>query len=397
LGLWIFAAIAAVGKDERSAIDEGIRATAWILVLLAFYQHFRQGIERPPSAFLNQNVFAGTILMLLPLSLQKKDYFLAVGLLIVLWWEKSVGAWLGFSGALMLARRSAGTSGYRLGVAVGLACFVILYARLESPDVLHRWNWWQAALRMAWERPWFGFGPSSYGSVVCAYQEPSLGLSTLYAHQHFLETAAECGFPYLLVWGAGLGHCLSRGGAHKRFGAVAVLIQSLWDYSLSIPANYWLFCYYAASSISECSRGVNVPARLKLFWGLVVLALGWSACLPAWERWQADRLKAQAMERWEQGASPEEVLSWLERSVHLAPDSEAERMAAEMELVRAQTDSSQIYLEAAAAHLEKAAALNPYRASTRAALEKIGAQLRGEGIDRAKPSQRPRHGTGLRL
>ena len=31
------------------------------MVLLAFYQHFRDGIDRPYASLLNQNCFAGAI------------------------------------------------------------------------------------------------------------------------------------------------------------------------------------------------------------------------------------------------------------------------------------------------------------------------------------------------
>ncbi|MBI5630351.1 MAG: O-antigen ligase family protein [Elusimicrobia bacterium] len=376
LGLWIFPAIMAVSKDERSAVDEAVRAVAWVLVLLAFYQHFRQGIERPSSAFLNQNIFAGTVLMLLPLCVQKRDWILCAGLLCALAWSRSVGAWLGLAGALTLNRRQAGSAAYRVGTAIGLVCLVIIYAKLKSPDVLHRWYWWQAALRMVWDRPWLGLGPNSFAYALPAYQRPGVDLSALYAHQHFLETAAESGLPYVLIWTAGLLHCLRRGGSHKRFGAVAILIQSLWDYSLSIPANFWLFCYFSASTISESKRGVNIASGRKLPLGLLVATLAYGLCSWTWRGWQADRLKAQAVEKAKSGAPPGEVLSLLEGSSHLLRHPETERYAAEMEMGLAKAGPDRgAHLVRAAAHLEVSTELNPYRASSWSALSRVYLEL----------------------
>ncbi len=384
LGLAIFPLLSVVSKDERAWIDEAIRIAAWLLLVLAFYQRLHEHMTRPPSAFPNQNVFAGAILMLLPLAVQKRDWLLSAGLVVCLLWARSVGAWLGLAGALVLARRQIGVVGYWLGAAVGFVCLVAIYAKLQSPEVLHRVVWWTAAARMAAQRPWFGFGPGAYAYAFPAVMPRQGELSSLYAHEHFLETAAECGWPYLLLWLAGLAHLLRRGGSHKRFGAIALLIQSLWDYPLSIPANFWLFCYFAASSSSQSPRGLNVPMRRKLPAALlvvVVCAAGWRW---VWRRWQGDRLMAAAVERFQEGGSPLEVHGLLLRSLSFADDPETQRFAAEMDLKRIQDGAvaSREGLTEAAGHLEAAVALNPYRASSWTALARFYTQL-GEA-DRAK-------------
>lgn len=374
--LWIFVAMSAVSKDERSYIDEAVRAAGWALVLLAFYQRFHYGLERPCASLLNQNVFAGSILLLLPLAAQKQDWVLSAGLLICLWWSKSVGAWLGISCALALTRR-AGQIGLWLGGIIGFVCLVIVYGKLQSPDVMHRWQWWSAALRMAAERPLLGFGPGTYAYVLPAYEDPGRPLASLFAHQHFLETAAQCGLPYVLLWTAGLAHCLRRGGPHKRCGAVAVLVQSLWDYSLSIPAVLWLFSYFSASSIPESSRGVNVPARWKLPLAVLVLAAAGSAAKMVSTQWRADRLLASAaaavLNR-KDGASEEQALRLLDLSFEAAPHPDTARLAGEINLSLARRqapEASMGRLLEAAAHLEASARLNPYRGTTWLLLEDV--------------------------
>ncbi|OGR88263.1 MAG: hypothetical protein A3J74_01540 [Elusimicrobia bacterium RIFCSPHIGHO2_02_FULL_57_9] len=367
LGLWIFAIIPIVSKDERAAIDEAIRVCAWILVLLAFYQRYYEHSE-PVSALLNRNVFAGTALLLLPLSVQKRDWVLGFALILILFWSRSVGAWLGLAGALMLTRRDRGPVTYWIGAAIGFICLVVIYGKLQSPEVLHRWQWWAAAARMAAARPGFGFGPGTFAYVLPAFQEPGRNLSSLYAHQHFLETAAEYGVVFTLAWCLGLAHFLRRGGAHKRFGALAILIQSLWDYPLSIPANFWLFCYFAASSTPQTSRGVNIAARLKIIYGVLAVALSGGISYMTWQRWEADRLKVRGVELFTEGAPPFESAAFFARSLRLVDDPETERFAAEIELRQVGEGKN---LHSALAHLERAAALNPYRASTWVALERL--------------------------
>lgn len=384
---WMFCVIAAVSKDERSFIDEAIRAAGWIMVLLAFYQRFHDGLDRPYSSLLNQNVFAGAVLLLLPLAAQKKDWVLCAGLLTCLWWSKSVGAWLGLSCALAATRRQ-GRAGPWIGGVIGFACLVAIYGKLQSPDVLHRWRWWSAALRMATERPWLGFGPGTYAYVLPVYEDPGRPLASLFAHQYFLETAAQGGFLYALLWTGGILHLLRRGGPHKRFGVTGVLIQSLWDYTLSIPAVLWLFSYFSASAIPESSRGVNVATRWKLPLCAAVLLSAFAAATVVQRQWKADRLRAAAavavFGRLE--GSQERVLRLLSRSLALAPHPEAARLVAEIKLRQAQERpqaSAGLLLEAAE-QLELSARLNPYRATTRVILEDVYHRLGREDLARLR-------------
>lgn len=373
LGLWIFPAVTLVSKDERGLIDEAVRAAAWTLALLAFYQRFHDHNLRPTSALLNENAFAGSILLFLPLAVAKSDWLLSFLLFVCLCWSRSVGAWLGLAAALMLLRRSTGQAGLWLGAFIAACGLVAIWGKLQSADVAHRWSWWLAAARMARARPWLGFGPGAFAYALPAYQDPRATWSSVFAHEHLLEVAAECGLPFLLFWLAGLSAALGRGGAHKRFGAIALLVQSLWDYGLSIPANLWLFCYFAASSSPERARGLNVSARAKLplaaaSLGAALVLSGWS-----WRLWQADRLKGSAAESLAAGGDGREAAALLARSARLSPDPETERLAAQAELRR--LGETREGLLAAAGHLARAARLNPYRASSWLALARLSRRL----------------------
>lgn len=381
--LWIFPALAVVSKDERGAVDQAVRAASWALVLLAVYQRLQFGIDRPYASLLNQNVFAGAILMLLPLAVQRRDWLLSATLVLCLWWTRSVGAWLGLAAALAFTRRT-GPAGLWLGGAVGFVCLVALYAKLQSPEVGDRLRWWASAWEMIKDRPLLGFGPGAFAHALPAYQTPGQG--SLFAHQHLLELAAELGLPFALVWLAAVARWLRQGGPHKRFGAVAILVQSLWDYALSIPANLWLFSYLTASSIPETSRGVNVPARWKLPGCAAAMLLAAAGGLAVERHWRAERLRARAAELLYEGGrdgrpvpraalrpeTAEKALALLEKSAEVADHPETARLAAGVELMLGREQGR---LLAAAAHLERAATLNPYRASTYGALENLYRRL----------------------
>ncbi|MBI4061449.1 MAG: O-antigen ligase family protein [Elusimicrobia bacterium] len=362
-GLALFPLIAVLDSEGRARAERFLRAAGWVLVLLAFYQRLR-GEARPPAALLNQNVFAGAILLLLPIASRAGDWALAGGLLICLWWTRSVGAWLGLSAALILRRRAAGAVAFRFGAVAGFVGLVVAYAKLQSPEILHRVEWWKAAWRMAADAPWLGLGPGAYAYALPAYAPGRPELSSLFAHQHILELAAERGWPYALLWLAGLAALLRPASAARRFGPVAALIHGLVDYALSVPGVFWLFCASTALAAPESGRFVNVPLRWRAALCAAVLAAAGVAGVRVRRGWSADRLRAQAVESIRSGrlAEAADKLAAADRS---SPHPETARLRAEIALARGGGEAE------AAAHLERAIALDPYRASNRVLLEAL--------------------------
>jgi hypothetical protein len=276
----MFPIMACVSKDERRHIDMAIRAAAWVLMSLAFYQKFSLGDPSPASALAASSVYAGAVLMLLPLALETRDWLLAVGLGITLLWTQSLGAWFGLSVALMLSqiwRRGAWSSA---GLVSLLVCLVVFYGSLQTPAFLNRVAWWRGAGAMIYEQPLFGFGPDSFSILSEGAQYP---------HQYFLQTTAEYGVLFAIIWFGGLWVCLGRGSSYKRFGAIAVLAQSFWDWSLSMPAILWLFAYFSSSSLSEEPRGVNIPSRYRPAFCVLIFAMGGFLCVQVWDLWVLDR------------------------------------------------------------------------------------------------------------
>jgi O-antigen ligase len=375
-GLWLIPAAAMLSSAERARVEQILRAAAWILVLLAVHQRFH-GVERPPASLLNQNVFAGAALLLLPVAARRRDVPLVAGLLLCLWWSRSVGAWLGLSVALVLHRRAVGALAFWAGALAGFVGLVAAYAKLQSPEVLHRLAWWSAAWRMAADAPWRGLGPGAFAYALPVYAAARPELSTLFAHQHFLETAAERGWPYLFLWLGGLAALLRRAEPSKRFGPVAALAHGLVDYPLSVPGVFWLFCLSVGWALPESEEAAAVPAGRKI----PALAATWlvagSAAFWVAGNWSADRLRARAFA--DGGLSPEQAEALLATSEGIRPHPEAARARADIALAAAGGPASRPNLEKAAADLGRAVALDPYRASNRALLEDVRRRLGAAG------------------
>lgn len=363
VGLALFPFVSVLDAEGRARVERILRAAARLLVLLAVYQRL-SGDSRPAAAFLNQNAFAGAILLLLPFAARAEDWALTGGLLLCLWWSKSTGAWLGLAVSVIAHRRAVGALAFWLGSAAGFVGLVAAYAKIQSPATLHRVEWWKAAWRMAAEAPWLGLGPGAYAYALPSHLPARPELSSLYAHQHFLETAAERGWPYAALWAAGLAVLLWPAPAGRRFGPFAALVHGLVDYALSVPGVFWLFCASTALAVPDAGRSVNVPLRWRPVLCAAVLAAAGAGGERVWRAWSADRLRAQAIFAAREGRA-DDAAGKLAASEKLSEHPEAARLRAELALARGGGEAE------AAAHLRRAIALDPYRRSNRALLSSI--------------------------
>ena len=361
--LWIFLAVAVIPRDRRAPVDGLVRVAAWALMLLAFYQRAWECVERPSSALVNQNVYAGAILMLIPFAAEKKDWPLLAGLLVNLWWAKSAGAWLALLAASAMAFSLAGRGvafGRSLAALAGAACLVLIAVKLRSPDLAHRWQWWSSALAMIRDRPLLGCGPGTFAYVLPGYRETG-GLATLYAHQYYFQVAAEYGLPFAALWFGGLWSAV-RGKELRRVGVWAILLHSAWDWSLSMPANLWLFSYLCASGTDASTAELEVPRRFSIPACLAAAVAGVGLCLPVWNLWAADRWKVRARAALAEGDLPEARRASLKALDRSPLDAEPHLLLGSLRPAEPPADPG-VWAETAG-HLEAAAGLNPYRAQT---------------------------------
>jgi hypothetical protein len=138
---------------------------------------------------------------------------------------------------------------------------------------------WGDAIRLAADFPVTGTGAGTFGKAINVYQTAEPGYAIDQAHNHYLQLIAEGG-AWLLLPGAlviGLfvvaagrslkqdlsSDYLTRAGACA--GIAGVLVQSIWETGLTIPANALLFAVLAAIATFDAgpraARSVGTGAR----------------------------------------------------------------------------------------------------------------------------------------
>ena len=163
------------------------------------------------------------------------------------------GRWVAFQFALLVA------------VVLWFANYDLLLKRLEETLTLAqegrgRLAIWRDTIRLVEDFPVTGTGAGTYGTAISVYQTAEPGYAIGEAHNHYLQLMAEggawlllptalaAGF-FLVVAGRSLKHDLSanyliRAGACA--GMIGVLVQSIWETGLTMPANALLFAMLAA-------------------------------------------------------------------------------------------------------------------------------------------------------
>ena len=138
---------------------------------------------------------------------------------------------------------------------------------------------WRDTLRMIRDFPAAGTGAGTYDTAINAYQTAEPGYAIGQAHNHYLQVIAEggalVGVPVVLVgaaFAALVAHRLRRADPGDYFikagaaaGVAGVMVQSIWETGLTMPANAALFAVLSAmatsagasSAIGDAGRGGN--------------------------------------------------------------------------------------------------------------------------------------------
>lgn len=292
LALALFPALAELSKDERGLVDQALRLSGWLCAALALYQRFALGRADAAGPFDDPAVWCAALVMLAAPAYERGDRLLLCALALCGLVAGGLGAWWGLAAALWLTRGWRPVFWGRAAAVAAVVCLVVVYNRLGGLDLIERARVWRGAAAMLADRPLLGVGPGSFGVLLARYAP---GAAAADARMHPLQAAAEWGLPAALLWFAGLWHCLRGGPSPKRFAALAVLLQSLWDPVFSVPSNLWLFSYLAASSIPETSEGANVPWRMRPALLAAAAAFGLLLAAPgALLRARAERLEKLA-------------------------------------------------------------------------------------------------------
>lgn len=329
LGLFVLGAVHTLSSTSARTLVRGLLVLGVTLALIGIIQK-ATGTERtyafwtldasPFGTFGNKNHFAGWMLMVLPVGLA---YFLALieqknGAMKHREWRKRI-LWFGSSEAseillvgaavtsmalalvLTLSRSGIGafvfalviigwrliptqsTGTHRLFGAGCLSCLAVVsiewtgtdsviarFAALSGSDLAGRLAAWRDTIEIIKDFPLFGTGLNTYGSAMVFYQTTDFPNLWVWAHNDYLQIAAEGGL--LLVIPAALLIGLFAREVRRRFrercddrirysvrigavtGVAAIALQDVVDFSLQIPANAVLFTLLCALAISRSPR-----------------------------------------------------------------------------------------------------------------------------------------------
>jgi len=134
----------------------------------------------------------------------------------------------------------------------------------EIPSFRSRVSRWRGTIDMISDYPVLGTGPGTFATVFTQYQPPGLASRSFYAHNDYLHFTSEVGLPLIaiVVW---MIIALYRKGFMKLnnpsrlvrgitlgalSGITAILVHSISDFNLHIPANAILFAVLAVLVVS---------------------------------------------------------------------------------------------------------------------------------------------------
>ena len=244
------------------------------------------------------------------------SYFVFLGTMIVcLTFTFSLGAWIGLSfGLSLFLFLFFGLKGnfdkkfwYVIMGGGLLLIYLVVYIFIYHDIVFNRLNWWRGAWKMVCNYSFTGVGLGCFGSVYLKYKTGHL--NSLYAHNYFLQIAAEIGIAGLVVFlcmltsffkngikqvlnyknvnsdKSVLGNTeqvkkeeISKQGVFLNMGILsglaAILVQNVFDYNLYIPANavlFWVLLGVSCSLQNNFNYGEIFLRNVSKWWWKIVL------------------------------------------------------------------------------------------------------------------------------
>jgi hypothetical protein len=231
--------------------------------------------DRIFSTFSNPDALAGSIVLLLPVTLVflwqitpkvrtaiRRAFVAILGGcgLACLYWSGSKAGWLV---ALVVGMVALGHSTLFMkwkrilicGVLIlGVAGFGVRYAasyKKQKVSVVTRFVYWRAALQIAAKHPVLGTGPGTFSIPYGQIKRLADDFARL-CHNDYLEQACDSGLPGFVVYTAMIAGCLSwlyryRVRNNRGFnccfvvwlGIMGLCLQSMVEYHLYIPALAW--------------------------------------------------------------------------------------------------------------------------------------------------------------
>ncbi|MBU2614259.1 MAG: O-antigen ligase family protein [Elusimicrobia bacterium] len=279
--LALFIMILALPKKYAEDSIKFVIAAISIIVIFGLYQYFIQKKSMPDSTMVNPNILAGYLVMIVPLlfSIQKQKINIRRGLIqllllsavLCLILTKSLSGFVGLLSAVLIIK-------YRWrGLFISAAIFLFLLSfKLKEPDVVNRFLWWEACLRIIKDNPIFGTGLGTFQFVYPKYRTSAL--ASIFAHNFYLQLCSEVGIPGLLILLALIYFSFKKiNNTYIKISLLSILIQNIFEYNLYILANgilFWfLLAYGMKDSINEPKNSSQFSNKTLLNKALLVMPL----------------------------------------------------------------------------------------------------------------------------
>ncbi|MDO8805602.1 MAG: O-antigen ligase family protein [Elusimicrobiota bacterium] len=275
-GLLIFLFASFLNREERGKVEFTVVCGAWLIFAVSLLQAFalENFLGKPPLT--NLNALALYAVMVIPLALDRGNWLLAGAMVVLVVWTQSLGAALaglvaaGFYAVSRFKGRELKENAWLLLALAALA--VPVFYLLQADSVVGRLTWWRSAREMFAARPLAGFGHASFTWAQASFQPAgAFREHAVYAHNYYLEFLSENGLPAAVAWFWVLFSAARAKTGLVKYSVIAALVHSLMDFGLSVPANFWLFCWLL-SSRSE-GTGVFRPSRRAAGAGVVFASL----------------------------------------------------------------------------------------------------------------------------
>ncbi len=269
-GLLLFLFASFLNKEERGRAESAAAWGAWLVFAVSLVQAFalENFMARPPLT--NLNALALYAVMILPLALERRNWYLAGAMVILVIWTQSLGAalaGLAAAGFYAVSRLKDGELKENFWLLAGLAALALpVFYLLQADSVAGRLAWWRSAWEMFLSRPLTGLGHASFTWAQAAFQPAgAFREHAIYAHNYYLEFLAENGLPAALAWFWLLFSAARARTGLVKYSVIAALVHSALDFGLSVPANFWLFCLLLSSPAGDFSgRGAEQAYRGEL-------------------------------------------------------------------------------------------------------------------------------------
>ena len=369
VGLLIFVFSGFLSAEDREKTALALRLGAWGTVVICAVQVFvTKDPEGVSGSLINPNALAFFAVMTLPWALSRKDWGLALALSLPLLLTRSAGAAVALSAAagLYAWNSLAGEKAWkRLSLLVLFAAVLSLANSLLQPQsIINRLFWWKSAFLMFADRPLLGFGHAAFTFIYPAYSALApRAMHTIYAHNYYLEFMAENGVVCAALWFCLLAYAVKKKTGIAKYSLVAALAHSVIDFGLSVPANFWVFCYLAAP---ENKGGLSIPLRVSRAANLLFPAAA-AVMAAAWINLSVDHNRAlressRAVLCYSKGAL-EESKSGFKKALEIENGSGTLEALGKIDYRLGLERQDRGLLFSSAVFFERALLLNPYSAS----------------------------------